>query len=119
MNEKPYPVHESLLIGTLLTAAAGSFDAFTYLLHGEVFAGLQTGNVILLGIHLGQAQWTTFLNRCPLHGTDLRFHVRHHGRPRTATAGWQKITTFNRTTVAHSIRNHFDSYRDIVWPLAA
>lgn len=59
MNEKPYPVHESLLIGTLLTAAAGSFDAFTYLLHGEVFAGLQTGNVILLGIHLGQAQWTT------------------------------------------------------------
>ena len=32
--------------------------------------------------------------RCPLHGTDLRFHVRHHGRPRTATAGWQKITTF-------------------------
>lgn len=59
MNEKPYPVHESLLIGTLLTAAAGSFDAFTYLLHGEVLAGLQTGNVILLGIHLGQAQWTT------------------------------------------------------------
>ena len=59
MQTKSYPIHESLLIGTLLTGAAGSFDAFTYLLHGEVFAGLQTGNVILLGIHLGQAQWVT------------------------------------------------------------
>ncbi|ARY92578.1 MULTISPECIES: YoaK family protein [Lacticaseibacillus] len=59
MQTKDQPIHESLLIGTLLTGAAGSFDAFTYLLHGEVFAGLQTGNVILLGVHLSQAQWYT------------------------------------------------------------
>ena len=59
MQTTTYPIHERLLIGTLLTAAAGSFDAYTYLLHGEVFAGLQTGNVILLGVHLGQGQWYT------------------------------------------------------------
>ena len=59
MQTTTYPIHERLLIGTLLTAAAGSFDAYTYLLHGEVFAGLQTGNVILLGVHLGQGQWHT------------------------------------------------------------
>ena len=67
MQTTTYPIHERLLIGTLLTAAAGSFDAYTYLLHGEVFAGLQTGNVILLGVHLGQGQWYT---ACLLYTSD-------------------------------------------------
>lgn len=49
---KNYPIHERLLVGTLLAMAAGGLDAYTYLQHGEVFAGLQTGNFILLGIHL-------------------------------------------------------------------
>lgn len=50
--ETKIPVHETLMIGALLAMAAGSLDAYTYLVHGEVFAGLQTGNLILLGIHL-------------------------------------------------------------------
>lgn len=50
--EKEIPIHETLLVGSLLAMAAGSLDAYTYLLHGEVFAGLQTGNLILFGIHL-------------------------------------------------------------------
>ncbi len=49
---KNYPIHERLLVGSLLAMAAGGLDAYTYLEHGEVFAGLQTGNFILLGIHL-------------------------------------------------------------------
>jgi len=35
---------------------AGALDAYSYLEHGEVFAGLQTGNLILLGISLGKFQ---------------------------------------------------------------
>jgi len=52
-----FPTTERLMIGSLLAASAGGFDAFTYLQHGEVFAGLQTGNLILLGVHLGQGQF--------------------------------------------------------------
>lgn len=50
--ETKIPVHETLIIGILLAMSAGGLDAYTYLVHGEVFAGLQTGNLILLGIHL-------------------------------------------------------------------
>ncbi|KMO85310.1 membrane protein [Megasphaera cerevisiae DSM 20462] len=46
--------HERILFGALLTMAAGGIDAYSYIAHGGVFAGLQTGNLILLGIHLGQ-----------------------------------------------------------------
>ncbi|EOH76788.1 YoaK family protein [Enterococcus malodoratus] len=51
MEEK---AHERLEFGMALAATAGGLDAYTYLVHGEVFAGLQTGNFILLGVHLGQ-----------------------------------------------------------------
>lgn len=47
------PVHESLAFAGLLTMIAGGIDAYSYLFHGAVFSGLQTGNVILLGINLG------------------------------------------------------------------
>lgn len=47
---------EETLFGALLTMAAGSIDAHSYLMHGQVFAGLQTGNLILLGVRLGEGQ---------------------------------------------------------------
>ncbi|WP_125704908.1 YoaK family protein [Lacticaseibacillus daqingensis] len=49
---------ESTAFGALLTAAAGGLDAYSYLVHGGVFAGLQTGNLILLGVQGGQGHWT-------------------------------------------------------------
>lgn len=49
-----YPPAERTRFGALLTMAAGSIDAYSYLFHGQVFAGLQTGNLILLGLNLGQ-----------------------------------------------------------------
>lgn len=45
---------ETVYFASLLTGAAGGLDAYSYLLHGEVFAGLQTGNIILLGLHLSE-----------------------------------------------------------------
>ncbi|WP_203640476.1 YoaK family protein [Levilactobacillus andaensis] len=56
MRQQAYPAHEQLLFGSGLTMVAGALDAYSYLEHGEVFAGLQTGNLILLGINLGKLQ---------------------------------------------------------------
>ncbi|WP_301099070.1 YoaK family protein [Otariodibacter sp.] len=62
MDTKQHEVHERLEFGLALAAMAGGLDAYTYLTHGEVFAGLQTGNFILLGIHLGQGNWDVLIN---------------------------------------------------------
>jgi uncharacterized membrane protein YoaK (UPF0700 family) len=51
--QRDIPVYESLAFAGLLTMIAGSIDAYSYLFHGGVFSGLQTGNIILLGINLG------------------------------------------------------------------
>jgi len=59
MEEK---IHERLEFGMALAATAGGLDAYTYLVHGEVFAGLQTGNFILLGVHLGQGDWSALIH---------------------------------------------------------
>jgi len=59
MEEK---IHERLEFGMALAATAGGLDAYTYLVHGEVFAGLQTGNFILLGVHLGQGHWGALIH---------------------------------------------------------
>ncbi|MCI1832168.1 MAG: DUF1275 domain-containing protein [Bifidobacterium sp.] len=48
---------EKTAFGALLTMAAGGIDAYSYLAHGSVFSGLQTGNLILLGISIGRMQW--------------------------------------------------------------
>lgn len=58
MKETHIPLHERLIVGIFLAAAAGGLDAYTFLFHGEVFAGLQTGNFILLGLNLGAGKWS-------------------------------------------------------------
>lgn len=61
MNQS-MPTYEKTSFGALLTMAAGGIDAYSYLFHGEVFAGLQTGNLILLGVNLGQGDFSTSLH---------------------------------------------------------
>lgn len=56
MNPK-VPITERVPMGMLLAATAGSLDAYTYLARGGVFAGLQTGNMILMGVSLGRGDW--------------------------------------------------------------
>lgn len=48
--ERPWLYH--VLIGV-----AGFFGAFTYLLRGNIFCNAQTGNVVLMGLALGQGNW--------------------------------------------------------------
>ncbi|CAK1236752.1 YoaK family protein [Fructobacillus fructosus] len=57
MTKNQFPSHERVLFASLLTMTAGSIDAFSYHMHGQVFAGLQTGNIILMGINASQFHW--------------------------------------------------------------
>ncbi|WP_412989605.1 YoaK family protein [Pediococcus siamensis] len=57
MRRQVYPAYQQLYFGAFLAAIAGGLDAYTYLEHGGVFAGLQTGNLILLGVNLSQGHF--------------------------------------------------------------
>ena len=48
---------ERIWVYHTLTAVAGFFGAFTYLLRGNIFCNAQTGNVVLMGLALGSGQW--------------------------------------------------------------
>lgn len=47
-------ISESFFIACLLAVVGGFLDIYTYLLKGQVFATAETGNLILLGVHLSQ-----------------------------------------------------------------
>lgn len=51
---------ESIELGILLALSGGFMDAYSYIERGKVFANAQTGNMLLLGIHLSRGQ----LNLC-------------------------------------------------------
>jgi uncharacterized membrane protein YoaK (UPF0700 family) len=53
--------YERLVSGALLAMAAGALDSYTYLEDGGVFAGLQTGNLILTGLRLGRGEYGDIL----------------------------------------------------------
>lgn len=55
------PIHETLYIGLCLAFVGGFLDAYTYLLRGGVFANAQTGNLVLLGIHMAQGAFANCL----------------------------------------------------------
>ena len=56
--QQPYILMcERVWLYRTLTAVAGFFGAFTYLLRGNVFCNAQTGNVVLMGMALGSGQW--------------------------------------------------------------
>lgn len=48
------PMHERLRVGLCLTFVGGFLEAYTYLLHGGVFANAQTGNLALMAIYAVQ-----------------------------------------------------------------
>ena len=48
---------ETFRLGALLALVGGFLDAYTYLARGGVFCNAQTGNTVLLGIHLIRRDW--------------------------------------------------------------
>ena len=59
---KQFQPSESLPMGFLLALTGGLLDAYSYLNRGEVFATAETGNIVLLGIHLAQQDWMAALH---------------------------------------------------------
>ena len=57
LPKKQFQRSESFLVSALLVAAGGLLDAYTYLSRGGVFANAETGNIVLLGLHLARGQW--------------------------------------------------------------
>lgn len=51
------PIHEHISVGILLALVGGFLDAYTYLLHGAVFANAQTGNIVLMSMRIAEAEW--------------------------------------------------------------
>lgn len=58
---KEMQTSETLRIGILLAISGGFMDAYSYLCRGEVFANAQTGNMLLLGVHLSEGDWAAAL----------------------------------------------------------
>ena len=56
-NDKYYLTCERNWVYFTLIAVAGFWGAYTYLLRGNVFCNAQTGNVVLMGLALGSAEW--------------------------------------------------------------
>lgn len=58
LTEKVH-IHETLRIGVLLAFVGGFLDVYTYMLWGGVFANAQTGNIVLMAVHLAKGNFRT------------------------------------------------------------
>ena len=50
---------ESFYTVIFLSLSGGLQDAYTYLFRGGVFANAQTGNIVLLSVHLFEGEWVS------------------------------------------------------------
>ena len=56
-------------VTVVLTAAAGAIDVVTFFAFNQVFASTMTGNLVLLGLGLGQGEWLQVVdNLCAMGG---------------------------------------------------
>lgn len=60
--EKKFPIYERTAIAQLMAMTSGGIDAYSYLTHGHVFASMQTGNLILLGVNIIDGKFSVILN---------------------------------------------------------
>ena len=61
MNTSSRQMSEAYRLGVLLTLTGGFLDTYTYMTRGGVFANAQTGNIVLLAIHLARGQLDSLL----------------------------------------------------------
>ncbi len=59
------PADNSLQVAALLTLSGGFLDAFTYVGHGQVFANAMTGNIVLMGVAVGEQDWSQASRHLP------------------------------------------------------
>lgn len=61
MKANSVRISESRSVGLLLAFAGGILDSYTYINRGEVFATAETGNMVMMGIHLAGGKWSEAL----------------------------------------------------------
>lgn len=54
-------ISETFRLAALLALVGGFLDAYTYICRGEVFSNAQTGNVVLVGLALGEKDFNSAL----------------------------------------------------------
>ena len=57
MQKEKIQMSETFRLGALLAVGGGFLDAYTYVCRGGVFANAQTGNMVLLGLHVVRGEW--------------------------------------------------------------
>ena len=57
MSPSSHSPAQSLPVGLLLGLTGGIMNSYTYLNRGGVFVTAETGNLVLLGMHLAQGNW--------------------------------------------------------------
>ncbi|HAT54419.1 MAG TPA: hypothetical protein DCW31_04130 [Lactobacillus sp.] len=58
-----HPVVVSVQVAAMLAFIGGMVDADSFWFHGGVFASLQSGNLVLMGINIARGQWAAVLER--------------------------------------------------------
>ncbi len=61
METKKIQISESLPFGIMLALSGGCMDAYSYMYRGHVFANAQTGNMLLFGVNLANADFAAAL----------------------------------------------------------
>ncbi len=59
--QRQWQMSESFAVGGLLAFVGGYLDAYTYICRGQVFCNAQTGNIVLLGMHLANGNLEAML----------------------------------------------------------
>ena len=98
---------ESLLIGTLLAVSGGLMDAYSYLFRGQVFANAQTGNILLLSVHLAQQEWRLALQyACPVIAFSIGIAwatITRHISKQSGWLHWRQICVLFEAAVLFSV----------------
>lgn len=61
-STKRWQLSESFLLAALLAFVGGFLDVYTYIIRGKVFCNAQTGNIVLMGMHLAQGEFSRSLD---------------------------------------------------------
>ena len=98
---------ESLLIGTLLAVSGGLMDAYSYLFRGQVFANAQTGNILLLSVHVTQQEWRLALQyACPVIAFSIGIAwatITRHISKQSGWLHWRQICVLFEAAVLFSV----------------
>ena len=98
---------ESLLIGALLAVSGGLMDAYSYLFRGQVFANAQTGNILLLSVHLAQQEWRLALQyACPVIAFSIGIAwatITRHISKQSGWLHWRQICVLFEAAVLFSV----------------